>query len=285
MSPMEQAYRVAAVAVRQRFVEQHPADLARLDRLTADKVAVYSGTFDRVEKVLQYLQVPAAMDPDPRKIKASIAFVNCSGSYGDELIEGLRDRVTAGTWLVSSDWALGNFLARAFPNTVRAGGRATDDEVISVEPSLDSLWSEVVVLGADPQWWLEGSSHPIEILDRELVTVEAASHELLVKYGAPVVAVRFPWGRGRVFHVISHFWCKRSRTPAPRYRGPCTDFLRQGMRLSDEGIATVLQSTGIQPDTLNFAQLQSAATATELVAQLCVRAQPSAVSQTAASKK
>ncbi len=48
------------------------------------------------------------------------------------------------------------------------------------------------------------------------------------------------------------------------------------MRLRDEGIGKVLSKTGIQPDSLNFAQLQSAATATELVVQLCVDAFKSA---------
>ncbi|MGK7904377.1 MAG: hypothetical protein AB4352_23780 [Hormoscilla sp.] len=94
--------------------------------------------------------------------------------------------------------------------------------------------------------------------------MEAASHDLLVKYKAPVVAVRFDWGTGHVFHVISHFWAKRSQTPTVRHQQPCTDFLTAGMRLSDRGIEKVLQETGIQ--------LQSAATATELVAQLCVGA-------------
>ncbi len=44
------------------------------------------------------------------------------------------------------------------------------------------------------------------------------------------------------------------------------------MRLSDDGIKRVLSETNIKADTLNFAQLQSAATATELVVQLCVDA-------------
>jgi hypothetical protein len=44
------------------------------------------------------------------------------------------------------------------------------------------------------------------------------------------------------------------------------------MKLSDERVEKVLHQAGIKPDTLNFAHSQSAATSTELVAQLCVRA-------------
>lgn len=272
MSDMKTAYKVAAAAVRQRFAEQHPDDLAILKRISAGEVAVYSGTYDRVEDILGCLQVPVTMNPDAKKLKAKVVFVNCSNSYEQNLIYALRKKVAAGKWLVSSDWALGHFIAKAFPDMVGYNQGSTGDEVVSVEASLNSLWSEVVVLGADPQWWLEGASHPIKVLNSEKVTIEAASHDLLARYNAPAVAVSFDWGRGHVFHVISHFWCKRSRTPTARHQGPCTDFLKAGMKLSEEGIKKVFGRLQIQPDTLNFAQLQSAATSTELVAQLCVRA-------------
>lgn len=272
MTDMQTAYQVAATAVRQRFGEQHPEDLKILNNISKDEVAVYSGSFDRVEDILNCLGVPVLMNPDANKLEAKIIFVNCSGSYHQDLISQLARQVEAGKWLVSSDWALGHLIAKAFPNTVQWTQRSTSDEVIAVEPSLNSLWSEVVVLGAEPQWWLESSSHPIEILNFEKVRIEAASHELLVRYNAPVVAVSFDWGKGHVFHVISHFWCKRSRTPTPRHQAPCTDFLKTGMKLSDEGVEKVLHQAGINPYTLNFAQIQSAATSTELVAQLCVRA-------------
>ena len=269
---MQTAYNVAALAVRQRFAEQHPQTLKILNSLVKDDIAVYSGAYDKVEKVLQCLQVPHTMNPDSKKTKAAIAFVNCSGGYNNQLITNLAQQVQDGMWLVSSDWALGYFIAKAFPNTVTKTNRATGDEVISVEANLDTMWSDVVVLGADPQWWLEGSSHPIQILNPELVKIEASSHDLLRRYDAPVVAVSFDWGKGHVFHVISHFWCNRSRTLTPRHRNPCTDFLEAGMKLSQEGIKKVLTQGRIKADTLNFAQIQSAATATELIAQLCVTA-------------
>jgi hypothetical protein len=272
MSDMQTAYRVAALAVRQRFAEQHPDGLEVLNRISRDDVAAYSGSYDQVEGVLRCLGMPATVDPDAAALKAPIVFANCSGSYDRRLVDRLGQYVENGGWLVTSDWALGELLQHAFPDTVRWTQQRTGDEVVSVEPSLDSLWSEVVVLGADPQWWLEGSSYPIEVLDPEKVRIEAASHDLLARYAAPVVAVRFGWGKGQVFHTISHFWHKRSRTPGERYRGPCTDFMKAGMRLSDEGIEDVLRKAAIKPDTLNFAMLQSAATATELVAQLYVHA-------------
>ncbi len=44
------------------------------------------------------------------------------------------------------------------------------------------------------------------------------------------------------------------------------------MKLSDDSIDKVLAIAQTTSDTLNFAQLQSAVTATELIAQLCIRA-------------
>lgn len=272
MSDMGTAYKVAAVSVRQRFAEQHPEMLDILNRINQSNIAVYSGSFDKVEEVLKYLQVPYTMNPNTENLNAEIIFVNCSTNYDNQLIKDLSQQVENGKYLVSSDWALGRFIAKAFPNTVKPTNNSTKDEVISVEANLNSLWSEVVVLGADPQWWLETSSHPIEILNHEKVQIEAASHDLLKNYNAPIVAVSFDWGKGHVFHVISHFWCKRTRVLTPRHQAPCTDFLEAGMKLSQEGIEKVLRETNIRANTLNFAQIQSAATATELIAQLCIKA-------------
>lgn len=268
---MNVAYKVAALAVKQRFAEQHPYHLKLLNRITSSDIAVYSGSYDKVEDILACLKIPYEMNPKANQTKAKIIFVNCSSSYDGKLIEQLRTQVENGKYLVSSDWALGHFIAKAFPGTVGWNQRTTGDEVISVEPSLDSLWSEVVVLGADPQWWLEGASHPITILNPK-VRIEAASHDLLSRHNAPVVAVSFEWGKGHVYHVISHFYCKRSRALTDKHRQLCTDFLKAGMQLSDAGIEKVLKQANIQPNTLNFAQLQSAATSTELIAQLCLQA-------------
>jgi len=273
MSDMEKAYRLAAAAVRRRFGEQRPELLKALDRVRAEEVAVFAGVHDSVQEVLARLGTPRTMDPerDLKELPARLIFVNCGKSFDAASQKRLVGLVEAGAWLVTSDWAL-MLVQDAFPGMVQRGKGSTGDEVVTVEPDLDSLWSDVVVLGADPQWWLEGASYPIQVLNREKVRVEAASHELLRKYGEPAVAVSFNWGAGRVFHVISHFWLKRSRMPGERYAGPCTEFLKAGMRLSDAGVEEVLRAAKVRPEEVNFAAIQSAGTSTELIAQLCARA-------------
>jgi hypothetical protein len=271
MAEMARAYDLAARAVRRRLAEQRPDQLATLDEVRKGDLAVFTGSYDSVKEVLSRLGLP--FTTNPRKLQAAVVFTDCPGSGHPALVQNIEPHVREGAWLVSSDWSLHHVVEAAFPGMVRWDRKKqTADEVVPVEAYLDSSWSEVVVPGADPQWWLEAGSYPITIVDTERVRVEAVSHELLVKHGSGVVAVRFDWGAGHVFHVISHFWLKRSRAPGQRYQGPCTDFLRGGMRLSEEGIAQVLAEARLEPEDLNFACIQSAATSTELIAQLCIQA-------------
>jgi hypothetical protein len=272
MNNMALAYDLAACAVRQRYAEQHPECLDGLASLQARDVTVFSGTYDHVQEVLSRLAIPFKLDPAACSWSDSgVIFANCSSQANAALSKNVEAFVRNGGHLVSSDWALHHLVEKAFPNTVRWTGKSTGDEVVGVEPWLDSLWSEVVVLGTEPQWWLEGSSYPIAILDDSRVKVEASSHEMMVKHQAAPVAVRFEWGTGQVFHVISHFWMKRSRAPSPRHQGPAREFLEVGMNLSGPGIERVLAEVKVRPEDVNFASLQSAVTSTELIAQLCLR--------------
>jgi len=66
------------------------------------------------------------------------------------------------------------------------------------------------------------------------------------------------------------FGRKNSHTPTVRHTEPSRDFLKAGMKLSVNGIAQVASRVKFDLDEVNFANVQSAATATELVAQLCV---------------
>lgn len=270
---MINAYKVAAIAVRQRFKEQDPDGLRILDSLKPEEVAVYRGAHDHVQEALKLIDIPFNMDPQPKVLmKAKIAFANCASSFAALSNKSATDFVENGGILVSSDWSLKGIVEKAFPGIIRHNGKSTGDEVIAVEPDTDSVWEDVVVLGVEPQWWLEGASYPIEILQPEKVRVEAASHELMVKHGSPTVALSFDWGKGMVYHVISHFWAKRSKAPSERHKVPYDEFLRLGLQLSDEGIADVITQSGIKTTAVNFGMLQTAATSLELLAKLCIRA-------------
>jgi len=64
MSDMKKAYEVAAIAVCQRFAEQRPEDLHVLNRLRKQDIAVYAGSFDRVEDILACLKAIAQIKAD-----------------------------------------------------------------------------------------------------------------------------------------------------------------------------------------------------------------------------
>lgn len=266
---MRRAYVLAAHAVRARLADQRPDLLAGLDALTGRDVHVVRGVHDSVQAVLGCLEVPcreaAAFAPG----EAAITFGNCGWRPSDPA--AVTRWVEGGGWLVTSDWAL-DVVQQCFPQTIARATGQSGDEVVGIEPAADSAFSDVVVLGCDPQWWLEAASYPIEVLAPDRVIVEAASHELLKRFGAPAVATRFDWGAGHVFHVISHFWLKKTRQADARHQGTAADFLRSGMRLEPARIAQVFEAAGIGPEAVDFAAAQSAVTSTELIVRLCVDA-------------
>lgn len=61
-------------------------------------------------------------------------------------------------------------------------------------------------------WWLESSSYPIEVLDKKKVRVLVRSDELKRRYKHDAVIISFEWGKGVVYHMISHFYLQRSET-------------------------------------------------------------------------
>lgn len=61
-------------------------------------------------------------------------------------------------------------------------------------------------------WWLESTSYPIQILDKKKVKLLVRSDELKRRYKHDGVIVSFEWGKGIVYHMISHFYLQRSET-------------------------------------------------------------------------
>ena len=51
-----------------------------------------------------------------------------------------------------------------------------------------------------------------QVLDKEKVKVLVRSDELKRRYKHDPVIVSFEWGKGVVYHMISHFYLQRSET-------------------------------------------------------------------------
>lgn len=113
----------------------------------------------------------------------------------------------------------------------------TPDDVVRIEVrDADNIYLQGVLDGRDdPQWWLEASSYPISIVDKERVEVLITSRELGEKYGEALVAVWFRWGEGDVFHMISHYYLQRTELRTARHgAGAGAYFAEKVMAMSME---------------------------------------------------
>lgn len=134
--------------------------------------------------------------------------------------ERLRGYVEKGGWILTTDWALKTVVEQVFPGTIEFNQNETSNAVVPcqiVQPLhpfligvVDSLVkikdeTEIETLGtSDFRWWLEGSSYPIRIVDKENVHVLIESREIKEKWGEGPVFVYFKFGKGVVLHFISH---------------------------------------------------------------------------------
>ena len=175
----------------------------------------------------------------------------------------VRDFVAAGGSLFTTDWALRNVIEPAFPGLVEYNDRSTGDDVVGIEVvDSDSPYLQGVLDGADdPQWWLEGSSYPIRVLDPERVRVLIRSGELGEKYGECAVAVVFEFGKGEVFHMISHYYLQRTELRSERHAMSAADYA------SEKGVMFSPAMSEMVND-LSLGEVEAAATSARLFANI-----------------
>jgi hypothetical protein len=111
----------------------------------------------------------------------------------------------------------------------------------------------------DPQWWLEGSSYPIRVLDPR-VRVLITSRELGERYGEPAVAVSFDYGRGEVLHMISHYYLQRTELRTARHAKAGSNYAGEKNVAADADL-----------EGLTVGDVESAATSARLMANVIAR--------------
>jgi hypothetical protein len=210
----ERSEAAAAELLHRRLQNENPEDAALLRSVHGKLVVVVRGSMDHIEQVLSAARIEHTII-EPRQVagyplKANmIVMVDCPGVMPDAGVQRLQRFVRAGGLLYTTDWALKNVVEKAFPGTIAHNGRGTGDELVpvTIDQQGDNLMSRMLMRReARPQWYLEGSSYPIRILDRKRVEVLAHSDEMRIRYGAAPVVVRFRWEDGEVIHVVSHFY-------------------------------------------------------------------------------
>jgi hypothetical protein len=217
------AYAAGARISKEKMAHEAPLDAAALEAVEAADIVVVEGCYDHVERVLDALELPyqrvtpVQMEKLPLQPE-QLLVVNCPGTVARPALERIRRFVEAGGSLFTTDWALRHVIEPAFAGMLAYNERATADDVVRIEVrDHDNPFLTGVMDGRDdPQWWLEGSSYPIRILS-PAVTVLITSRELEEKYGEAAVAVTFPWGRGEVFHMISHYYLQRTELRTARH--------------------------------------------------------------------
>ena len=216
---MNTAYELAATLLRDRLAKESKENIQLLDQLGKTDVVVIDGSFDHIHLVLDSLKIPylrltqelfheVVLRPE------QTVFVNCSSSFPENGARKLAGFVASGGQMVTTDWALRTVLEVGFNGYVRYNQKPTADEVVAIElASTDDPTVKGFIGEQDqPVWWLEGSSYPIQILKPNEVDVLIKSKELKDKYGEEAVIVRFKYGEGIVYHMISHFYLQRSET-------------------------------------------------------------------------
>ena len=111
---------------------------------------------------------------------------------------------------MTSDWSACPYLTEGFPDRVTAVDRRNvrqRDTTIAVHPDCsDPLLAGVFPIRGDSLWWLEEASQMLHI-SRD-VDLLVSSDDLQQRFGTNVVVFRFKYGRGRVFHLLGHFYQK-----------------------------------------------------------------------------
>ena len=195
------AYQAGGRITRDRMTREAPMNAEALDAIETSDIVVVEGCYDHVELVLGALDLPyqaiqaghlgrVHLRPD------QLLVINCPGQLPAPEIVQVRDFVAAGGTLFSTDWALRNVLEPAFPGFVEFNEHPTHDDVVRIDiiESDSPYLTGVLDADDDPQWWLEGSSYPIRVLNKEQVRVLITSRELGEKYGEEPVAVVFNFG-------------------------------------------------------------------------------------------
>ena len=264
----QRAYNAGANIARNRMSTEAPLAAEALAAIQESDIVVVTGCYDHVERVLGALDVPyQTVGPGLlRQVRLrpdQMVVVNCPGKLtGPEIVQ-IRDFVAAGGTLFTTDWALRNVIEPAFPGYIEYNDNATTDDVVRIDvvDTNSPYLQGVLDSDDDPQWWLEGSSYPIRIIDADRVRVLIRSRELGEKYGEEPVAVVFEYGKGEVFHMISHYYLQRAELRNDRHAQTAESYaMSKGVNFSP-GMANAVAD-------IKLGEVEAAATSSRLIANI-----------------
>jgi hypothetical protein len=259
------SYETGARWAKERMGRERPADAAALSRVNDSDIVVVRGTYDRVEQVLGALELPFVVvgaDDVPRlELRPEqLLVVNCPGELPGRALPLVEGFVRGGGSLLTTDWALRHVIEPAFPGLVAYNERPTRDDVVRIEllTTENPLLAGVLEAGDDPQWWLEGSSYPIRVVDPDRVEVLITSSEMAARYGEAAICVRFDWGGGEVLHMVSHYYLQRTELRSARHA------MSSAAWAEEKGVSTPSPAS----EDLSLGEVEAAYSSTRFLANL-----------------
>jgi len=194
------------------------------------KILAISGRYEKPKKVVEHMYASVKKVVKEREImkenlsQYDVVLIGCPGSdIPHAAYPKIKDFVTNGGWLITTDWALQSIIENIFPGYIRWNRAKTADAVVPCQiiqpdhPFLEGVLSEIQQSKWQKQtgkntkktefrWWLETRSFPIQIINHQAVRVLINSWEIQNKWGESPVLVEFDYGKmgGRIIHMISH---------------------------------------------------------------------------------
>ena len=259
---MSTAYRVAQEMIKDKLKDVDEDMAAEFEELGQSEVIVSLGVHDYIEQVFNGIglkhnlinpQQFEKIDLDPDKI----IFINCPGNVTSKGLRNLVTFVEKGGFLFTTDWALRHVIEPGFPGYIKYNNRPTSDEVVRVDilAEEDPFLQSLIGPNDDPQWWLEGSSYPIEILNHKEVDILIKSKEIEKKYGESAVFVTFDYGKGKIYHMISHFYLQRAETRTARHAKSGAEYANEKLNM-DQYREEKYKNMGI--DDANLSDVEAA---------------------------
>lgn len=207
------------------------------------EIIVVSGSWDHVEEVLKDLKLKhQVISPSElTKIRLNprqILLLNCGSQVGGKNAEVLLWFVATGGYLMSTDWVIQDTLERIWPQYLQGYKKdATNDDVVVTEPcSGDRLMQDVYAAHARTKIWLEITSFGVQVNNPYGVTVLVDSLEMMQKYSLDAACVAFPFGHGKIFHSMSHFYLQKQSLQNVRTRQELKIFAVDHLGLDVDGV-------------------------------------------------
>lgn len=276
---MKTAYAAANHIVRERICKTNQADITILDGLNDEDIVCVDGTYDHIHQVLEALGLPFRRVTQNQFLDMSLrpdqtVYINCASFFPPEAAAKAESFVRTGGQLITTDWALQNVLEMGFPGYVKFNGRMTGDEVVQIQvrDRDDAVCQGFLAetSEAEPVWWLEGSSYPIEVVNKENVKVLVASTELKDKYGEDPVIVKFEHGEGMVYHMISHFYLQRAEARDKKHAASAETYLAEQNVTAETAEKVRNVTSKANTPSVNYGQVQSAAASSEFVSRVVI---------------